>query len=144
MLKPFTTARLAIRQLQLQDAPELVAISDTPAVSEWMAFMEGGFALERAEALIESQTKTKEYFYSVRLADGTLVGAMGDRSPDGTIASEALRATLDQIAAAPNLATRPIFAECRPDNAASIKLLREPASMGRPGPRPNRIEFVLR
>ena len=52
MLKPFTTERLAIRQLQIQDAPELVRISDTPAVSQWMAFMEGGFPLEKAEALI--------------------------------------------------------------------------------------------
>jgi len=38
-------------------------------------------------------------------------------------ASEALRATLGQIAADPTLVLRPIFAECRPDNAASIKLL---------------------
>ena len=41
MLKPFTTERLVIRQLQIQDAPELARISDTPAVSQWMAFMEG-------------------------------------------------------------------------------------------------------
>ena len=104
-----------------------------------MAFMEGGFPLEKAEALIASQNDTKEYFFSVRLPDGTLIGAMGVIDhPDGTIevgywfgvdyqgngyASEALRATLDQITADPALAHRPIFAECRPDNAASIRLL---------------------
>ena len=53
---------------------------------------------------------------------------------------------LDQIAADPALAHRPIFAECRPDNVASIKLLTKTGfyATGRPGPRPNRIEFMLR
>ena len=61
-------------------------------------------------------------------------------------ASEALRATLDQIAAEPALAPRPIFAETRPDNVASIRLLTKMGfyATGRPGPRPNRIEFRLR
>ena len=162
MLKPFTTERLAIRQLQIHDAPELARISDTPVVSQWMAFMEGGFPLEKAEALIASQDQTKEYFFSVRLPDGTLIGAMGVIDhPDGSIevgywfgveyqgkgyASEALRATLDQIAADPALAPRPIFAETRPDNVASIRLLTRTGfyATGRPGPRPNRIEFMLR
>ncbi len=162
MLKPFTTERLAIRQLQVQDAPELERISDVPAVSQWMAFMEGGFPLEKAQALITSQDQTKEYFFAVRLPDGTLIGAMGVIDhPDGTIevgywfgvdyqgkgyASEALRATLDQIAADPRLASRPVLAETRPDNAASIRLLTKTGfyATGRPGPRPNRIEFRLR
>jgi [ribosomal protein S5]-alanine N-acetyltransferase len=162
MLKPFTTERLAIRQLQIQDAPELARISDVPAVSQWMAFMEGGFPLEKAQALIASQNDTKEYFFAVRLPDGTLIGTMGviDHS-DGTIevgywfgvdyqgkgyASEALRATLERIAADPVLAPRSVFAEARPDNAASIRLLTKVGFYvtGRPGPRPNRIEFRLR
>ncbi|WP_201834731.1 GNAT family N-acetyltransferase [Microvirga zambiensis] len=161
MLKPFTTERLAIRQLQIQDAPELAGISDVPTVSQWMAFMEGGFPLEKAEALIGSQNDTKEYFFAVRLPDETLIGAMGviDHA-DGSIevgywlgvdyqgkgyASEALLGTLAQIGADPTLAPRPIFAECRPDNAASIRLLTRTGfhATGRPGPRPNRIEFRL-
>jgi [ribosomal protein S5]-alanine N-acetyltransferase len=162
MLKPFTTERLAIRQLQIRDAPELARISDLPAVSQWMAFMEGGFPLEKAQALIASQNDTKGYFFAVRLPDGTLIGAMGVIDhPDGTIevgywfgvdyqgkgyASEALRATLDQLAADPLLASRPVLAETRPDNAASIKLLTKTGfyATRRPGPRPNRIEFRLR
>ena len=162
MLQPFTTERLAIRQLVLQDAPELARISDVPAVSQWMAFMEGGFPLEKAQSLISSQDHTKEYFFAVRLPDGTLIGAMGVIDhPDGSIevgywfgvdyqgkgyASEALGAALDQIAADPALAPRPIFAECRPDNFASIRLLTKMGfyATGRPGPRPNRIEFRLR
>ena len=61
-------------------------------------------------------------------------------------ASEALRATLNQIAADPRLASRPVLAETRPDNAASIRLLTTTGfyATGRPGPRPNRIEFRLR
>jgi [ribosomal protein S5]-alanine N-acetyltransferase len=161
MLKPFATERLAVRQLELQDAPELARISNIPAVSQWMAFMEGGFPLEKAEALIARQNDTKEYFFAVRLSDGTLIGAMGVIDhPDETIevgywfgvnyqgkgyASEALRGTLEQIAADPALAPRMIFAECRPDNAASIRLLTKTGfyATGRPGPRPNRIEFRL-
>jgi RimJ/RimL family protein N-acetyltransferase len=162
MLKPFTTERLTLRQLELRDAPELVRISDVPAVSQWMAFMEGGFPLEKAQALIASQNHTKEYFFAVRLPNGTLIGAMGVINHlDGSIevgywfgvdyqgkgyASEALRGTLDQITADRALAPRPIFAECRPDNAASIRLLTKTGfyATGRPGPRPNRIEFRLR
>jgi RimJ/RimL family protein N-acetyltransferase len=86
MLKPFTTERLTIRQLQVRDAPELAGISNTPAVSQWMAFMESGFPLEKAEALIASQNDTKEYFFAVRLPDGTLIGAMGVIDhPDGPL-----------------------------------------------------------
>ena len=127
-----------------------------------MAFMERGFRLEKAEALIASQNDTREYFFAVRLPDGALIGAMGVIDhPDGTIevgdwfgvdyqgrgyASEALRATLDQIAADPDLGHRSVFAECRPDNAASIRLLTKTGfhATGRPGPRPNRVEFALR
>ena len=124
--------------------------------------MEGGFPLEKAAALITSQNDTKEFFFSVRLPrlDADRGHGVIDH-PDATIevgywfgvryqgkgfASEVLRATLDQIAADPDLAPRPIFAECRPDNAASIKLLTRTGfyATGRPGPRPNRIEFVLR
>jgi [ribosomal protein S5]-alanine N-acetyltransferase len=97
----------------------------------------------------------------VRLADGTLAGAMGVIDhPDATIevgywfgvafqgkgyASEALRGMINQIRADPALADRSIFAETRPDNAASIKLLTKMGfhATGRPGPRPNRIEFAL-
>jgi RimJ/RimL family protein N-acetyltransferase len=153
---------LNICQPPIQAAPELFGISDTPAVSQWMAFMEGGFPLEKAQALIASQNDTKEYFFAVRLPDDTVIGAMGVIDhPDGTIevgywfgvdyqgkgyASEALRATLDQIAADPDLAHRLIIAECRPDNAASIRLLTKTGfyATGRRGPRPNRIEFALR
>jgi [ribosomal protein S5]-alanine N-acetyltransferase len=162
MLRPFTTERLAIRQLETQDARELATISDTPAVTQWMAFMEGGFPLEKAEALIAGQNTTKEYFFAVRLADGTLIGAMGVIGhPDGSIevgywfgvdhhgkgyATEALQATLHQIAADPALGPRPVFAEARPDNAASIRLLTKIGfcATGRPGPRPNHIEFMRR
>jgi len=98
----------------------------------------------------------------VRLPDGTLIGAMGvidhpDRSIEvgywfrvdyqgNGYASEALQATLDQIAADPRLSARPVLAETRTDNAASIRLLTKMGfyATGRPGPRPNRIEFRLR
>ena len=119
MLKDFTTSRLTVRRLQLSDAAELSAISDTPLVSQWMSFMNGGFSLKKAEALIASQETSNEIFFSLRLADGTLVGATGmvDHN-EGLIevgywlgvdyhgngyAAEAVTAMLDQIASDPNL-----------------------------------------
>ncbi|ANY84034.1 hypothetical protein BB934_37875 (plasmid) [Microvirga ossetica] len=144
MLKPFTTERLAIRQLQIRDAPELARISDLPAVSQWMAFMEGDFPLEKAQALIASQNDTREYFFAVRLPDGTLIGAMGVIDhPDGTIevgywfgvdyqgkgyASEALRATLDQIAADPLLASRGGNKNCSQTHAKLERTRNSPLS----------------
>jgi [ribosomal protein S5]-alanine N-acetyltransferase len=88
----------------------------------------------------------------VRLRDGTLIGAIEvgywfgiDYQRKG-YASEALRATLDQITGHPELVDRLIFAEKRPDNTASMRLLTTTDfhATGRAGPRPNRIEFVLR
>jgi hypothetical protein len=67
VLKPFTMRRLAISQLQIRDAAELVRISDILAVSQWMAFTEGGFPLEKAQILIASQIDTKEYFFRILL-----------------------------------------------------------------------------
>jgi RimJ/RimL family protein N-acetyltransferase len=112
--------------------------------------------------LIANQETSGEYFFAVRLVDGTMVGAMGVIDhPDNTIevgywfgvdfqgrgyALEALQGTLDQLRGTPEFAHRPIFAETRPDNVASIKLLTRAGfeATGRPGPRPNRIEFALR
>ncbi len=162
MLKPFATERLTVQQLEIRDAPELARITDTPAVRRWMAFMEDGFPPEKAEALIAAQNDNREYVFAVRLPDGTLIGALAatDR-PDGAIevgywfgadhqgkgyASEALRAMLDRIGADPALAARRIVAQTAPDNAASIRLLVKAgfSATGRPGRRPNRIEFALR
>ena len=122
----------------------------------------GGFPLEKAWALITMQDETKEYLLAVRLRDGTLIGVMGlIDHPDGSVkvgywfgvenqgkgyASEALRATLDEIAANPALASRRVLAETASDNAASIRLLTRTGfyAIGRPASRPNRIEFMLR
>ena len=108
------------------------------------------------------QNETKEYLLAVRLLDGSLIGAMGlIDHPDGSVkvgywfgveyqgqgyASEALRATLNEIASNPGLASRRVLAETAPDNAASIRLLTRTGfhATGRPGTRPNRNEFMLR
>lgn len=161
MLATFETTRLCIQRLTIEDAPELSAISNVPEVSQWMAFMEGGFQLEEAQALIAAQDETKEFFFAVRLLSGTMIGALGVIDhPDQTIevgywvgvdhqrkgyAFEALQGLLKQIAATPGIMSRQIIAETRPDNSASISLLEKAGfrATGRPGPRPNRIEFAL-
>jgi [ribosomal protein S5]-alanine N-acetyltransferase len=45
MFESFETARLIVRRLTMDDAPELTAISDVAQVSQWMSFLEGGFPL---------------------------------------------------------------------------------------------------
>ena len=161
MLPAFRTSRLSVRQLALGDEAELAAISDHPNVSRWMSFMEGGFGLRGATALIGAQELNREFFFGVRVADGTLVGALGcidhpDRSLEigfwfgvehqrKGYALEAVSGMLAVIKDTPELASRPLFAEARPDNAASLSLLGKLGfrATGRPGPRANRIELVL-
>ena len=161
MLDAFTTDRLRIQRLTPDDAEELAAISNVPEVYQWMAFMEGGLPTAKAAALIAAQEETKEFFFAVRLANGPMIGAVGVIDhPDQTIeigywlgvdhqrkgyAYEALQGLLEQIATRPSLASRPIIAETHPDNSASIGLLTKAGfrATGRPGPRPNRIEFAF-
>ncbi len=157
----FTTARLSICRLVMDDAPELTAISDVPEVSQWVIFMEGGFPLDKARALISAQQDLKEVFFAVRVGSGAMAGALGMVDhPDQTIevgywfgvdhqgkgyAYEAVRGLLDQIASNPQLRSRQVIAEARQDNAPSIKLLMRAGfqATGRPGHRPNRVGFVL-
>jgi [ribosomal protein S5]-alanine N-acetyltransferase len=157
----FRTARLAMRPLVMDDAPELTAISNVREVSQWLVFMEGGFPLEKAQALISAQKDLKEVFFAVRLPTGAMGGALGMvNHPNQTIeigywfgvdhqgkgyAYEAVLGLLDQIASSSDLASRQIIAEARPDNAPSIKLLMKAGfrPTGRPGHRANRVEFTL-
>jgi ribosomal-protein-alanine N-acetyltransferase len=157
----FNTARLFMRRLTMDDALELTALSDVPEVSQWMSFMEGGFPLEKARALISSQQNSNESFFAVRIASGVMAGALGmvdhldqtievgywlgvDHQGKG-YAYEAFGGLLDQIASTPKLASRQIIAEARTDNAASIKLLTRTGfrPTGRPGHRPNRVAFAF-
>jgi [ribosomal protein S5]-alanine N-acetyltransferase len=161
MFESFETARLVVRRMTMGDAEELTAISDVAGISQWMSFMEGGFPLEKARAMIATQSERKETFFAVRLRNGALAGALGmvdhsdheieigywfglDYQGSG-YGYEALRAYLNQITMDPSLAGRRIIAETRPDNVASIKLLAKAGftATGRPGHRPNRIGFAL-
>jgi ribosomal-protein-alanine N-acetyltransferase len=160
MFDSFETARLIVRRMTMSDAQELTAISDVAEVSQWMSFMEGGFPLAKARAMIASQSERNETFFAVRLGNGALAGALGMVDHPHAIeigywfgleyqgngyAYEAVRAYLEKITTDPSLAGRPIIAETHPDNAASIKLLAKAgfAATGRPGHRPNRIGFAL-
>jgi RimJ/RimL family protein N-acetyltransferase len=60
-------------------------------------------------------------------------------------AGEAVKGLLECVAHHPSFASRPVFAEKRPDNEASIRLLIKVGlvATGRPGHRSNRVEFVL-
>ena len=77
MLNSFETARLVVRRMTLDDGQDLTAISDVAEVSQWMSFMEGGFPLAKARAMIGSQRERGETFFAIRLRNGTLAGALG-------------------------------------------------------------------
>lgn len=129
-----TTNRLAIAPLTLGDAPELAAITDDPAITGRVDFLESPFGIAKAEALISADTG----FHGLRLrASGALVGLLGihrQRDADGGesievgywigtafqrrgYAREALADALDALAG------KPVFAECHPENHASWSLL---------------------
>jgi RimJ/RimL family protein N-acetyltransferase len=77
MFESFETARPIVGRMTMGDAQELTAISDVAKVSQWMSFMEGGFPLAKARAMIASQSERKETFFAVRLRSGALAGALG-------------------------------------------------------------------
>lgn len=162
MISPFDTERLLIRRLKREDAAELSAISPLE-VTKWMSFMESGLPIETAEALIEGQGQAGDYFhgiyfYGLPTSDGSLVGALcsadclndtieigywlAPAAQGKGYAFEAVQGFLREISAL----GRSVWAETRPDNAASIRLLTRAGFVAseRPGPLPGRVEFELR
>ena len=150
-----TTARLVLRPLAAADVEALQTLTDDPAITGAISFLSEQFTLADARALIAS-SGGDDLFRGCRLkSDDTLIGVVG-RHRRGTggfeigywigsrfagrgYASEAARAVRDEIRAAHPDAT--IFAECRPDNRASWRVLEKLGfrPTGEPGERPGRV-----
>jgi RimJ/RimL family protein N-acetyltransferase len=157
-LGPIATARLDLCALGLADAAALRAVTADPAVTAVIPFLPEPFGLQQAEALLRQQDAGRDLYLGLwRRSDAALVGALGVhlRAPQCLemgywlparhhglgYASEAAAAVAAAYAGA--FPQHRLGAECRPDNAASRRVLTKAGfrSTGRPGTRPDRNLF---
>jgi RimJ/RimL family protein N-acetyltransferase len=151
------TERLTLRPLAAADAAALHATTD-PTIVAAVAILRAPFTLSDAAALIGQNANGRDLFRGIfRLADGALAGLIGVHDSGtagiefgywiGTLfqgkgyATEAARAVLialDKAGAAG------VFAECRPDNRASWRVLTKLGFRpnGEPGKRDGRVRLA--
>ncbi|MEM8587480.1 MAG: GNAT family N-acetyltransferase [Pseudomonadota bacterium] len=149
------TPRLVLRPLGDDDADAVVSVTHHPTVISAVPFIEAPFDTDAARDLIARNADQQDRFYGIWLGeDRTLVGVIGVhlRDEDAVeigywlapkargqgIASEAARAMAERISTV--FPDRTIIAECRPENAASWRVLQKAGfrDTGRPGTRPGR------
>jgi RimJ/RimL family protein N-acetyltransferase len=153
--------RFVLAPLLEADAPALRALTDDPAITEAISFLESPFSLKAAVGLTRANFGAEDAFMGIRrLADNALVGVVGAHiRGEKTIeigywigtayqnqgyASEALAALLGTFQE--TQAGRQIFAECLPQNAASVRVLWKLGfvSTELEGSRPGRLVYALR
>ena len=152
------TLRLRLEPLRLADAEALQRISDDPLVISSINFLTAPFTIEDARVLIHGG-EGDVFFGAWHSATGDLVGVVGShlvgeheieigywmatRFAGQGYASEAARGVIDLLRAAHP--SRTIFAECRPQNAASWRVLEKLGfrPTGEDGHRDGRKRLVL-
>lgn len=153
------TARLRIAALKPDDASEVQAITDDPAVTSAVDFLPERVGIEEAQRLIGTTPGGKDIFLGVReRGTAALVGIVGthlrgERAVEigywiGGAArgrgfgGEAVGAIV--AALAKRFPRRHIVAECRAENAASVGLLTKVGfrDTGEEGHRPGRTVYV--
>ncbi len=137
-LGDFSSERLQLRILDVDDAPKLQALTNDRSITDIISFLKYPYTLADAKSLIEQFTGHQDRAYGVWLKEGStlvaLVGAHiqeGDRVEIGYWVGvdfqgrgygfEAASALVEEL-----IKTGPdheIFAECLPDNFPSQKLL---------------------
>ncbi|MCW5687776.1 MAG: GNAT family N-acetyltransferase [Pseudolabrys sp.] len=157
---PIKTARLHLRALGVDDAGAFRSMTDEPAITDNIHFLTTPFSLADARKLIEGDGDGRDCFWGVWRRDSdVLIGTVGThlRGPDeieigywfassahglgfGTEAVAAIVGTLRRA-----YADRLIFAECRPENQASWRLLEKAGFRGdgRDGQRSGRKRLAL-
>lgn len=149
------TARLALRPLGDEDADAVVSVTHHPTVISAVPFIEAPFGTASARDLIAKNAGQQDRFYGIWLGEGrTLVGVIGVhlRDEDAVelgywlapeargqgIASDAASAMAERLSV--TFPDRSIIAECRPENAASWRVLEKAGfrDTGRPGTRSGR------
>lgn len=133
-----TTARLDVRPLTLADAEAFRAMTDEPAITDVVHLLPTPFTLAQAARLIAGQGDGRDCFWGVwPRRETTLIGTVGthlvgaDEIEIGYwfstahqgrgFATEAVAGLLAALVEA--YRHRRIFAECRPENLASWRLL---------------------
>lgn len=152
------TARLRLNRLEPADAEAVRALTDDPAITGAVDFLPDPFTLANARQLIGPAKVTKDCFLGAKRPDGTLVAILGlhlrgDQAVEvgywvGGAArgqgygSEAVSAALGLLRQ--RFPHRFIVAECRPENAASVGLLKKVGfrDTGDEGHRPGRRIFT--
>ena len=149
------------------DAEELRGVTSDPAVTSVLPFLPEPFGLEQAEALLDRQADGRDRYLGIRAgADGavpgvcasTLLGVVGVhlRGVDaleigywlpGRYHGQGIASTIVPAVAAAYARAFParrLIAECRPDNVASLKVLRRAGfrPAGEAGQRPGRELYV--
>jgi RimJ/RimL family protein N-acetyltransferase len=154
-LPPTQSARLRLAPLLPADADALAELTDDPAITGVIPFLASPFTVADAEALIDLCDGGEDCFIGAwRLDDDRLVGVVGAhlRGDDALeigywfgpafhgmgYASEAVLAVVSLLRDMPS--HREIIAECRPENAASWRVLEKSGfrATGEPGTRPGR------
>ena len=154
------TARLRLVALAGEDAEDLRALTDDTSITANVNFLPTPFTLDESRALIRAGNGDRDRFLGLRCREtGTLLGVAGAHLLDGDsievgywiaravhgqgYATEALRGLVAMLGAV--LPRRRIVAECRPDNAASWRVLDKAGFVptGEDGARPGRKRLVL-
>ena len=149
------TSRLILRPLGDEDADAVVSVTNHPTIISAVPFIQEPFGTASARDLIGKNAGQRDRFYGIWLAaDRKLVGVIGAHLRDGDaveigywlaadargqgLAGEAARALAERISS--GFPDRSIIAECRPQNAASWRVLQKAGfrDTGQPGTRPGR------
>ena len=158
-LSPIETARLRLAPLVSSDAEAVRTLTDDPAITGAVDFLSAPFTLAQARQLIGPAKIRKDCFLGARLrSDGTLAAIVGlhlrgDHAAEiGYWVGGAARGQgigTEAVVAAVGLLRerfphRFLIAECRPENTASVSLLRKVGfrDTGDEGHRPGRRIFT--
>jgi len=133
-----TTTRLRLRPLRELDAEAFRRMTDEPSIIAAVDFLRAPFPLADAIGLIRGRGDGGDCFWGVwRKDDETLVGTVGTHLREGAeleigywfsssargqgVAGEAVGAVVQAVKGA--CPDRRLYAECRPQNTSSLRLL---------------------
>jgi RimJ/RimL family protein N-acetyltransferase len=154
------TDRLFLRPLTQGDAESFFTMTNEPAILDSIHFLSSPFTVVGAERLIVSDGDGRDCFWGVSLHDNpTLLGAVGTHLRGDSaleigywfaavargrgLAAEAVQGITETVAGA--FPDRVIYAECRPQNEASWRLLEKVGFVadGNEGKRPGRKKLIF-
>ncbi len=161
LMTPIDTPRLRLRLLEVSDAAALRTLTDDPAITDKVHFLSHPFTIADARQLILGDGDGRDGFWGVwGLVEQALIGTVGSHlrgsdeleigywfagSTQGRgFGTEAVGAVLHALGTA--FPSRVIYAECRPENAPSWRLLERLGfrSHGQDGLRTGRKRLVWR